>query len=242
MNKMYLALVLLLMPSLAGAKWVLHQSDDGHWISGHNPQQHELVLSQSGQNKKILLVFSHKENLLHHIPETALFSTDNNKAIQFPLKLIKQHADGLAMQIVLDKTETRTFINLLVGGATLHVKLEGNINTDFSLIGFTTTFNDFLIANDIGRLDPMWLQYENRVKELLCYEISQAMVSAMGMRRKGKSSSEVYAALSGKLSDDTETALPDVIEQVYSVPIRSLPKIPSTRKYEFFVRCMKSRH
>lgn len=229
------------MPSLAWPSWVLHQSDDGHWISGHNKQKNELVISQTKKNKKILLVFSHDEHI-HDIPKRAQFSSDNNQAIQLPLKIIKRHSDGIAMQIDLNKEETKHFINMLISGATLHVTLEGNIKTEFSLMGFTTTFNDFLIANEIGRLDPMWLQYENRMKELVCYEVAQAMVHAMGMRRKGKSSQEVYTTLSGKLSDDSETALPDVIEQVYSVPLNSLPKIPSTRKYEFFTRCMKSRH
>jgi len=238
MYKYFHIFVLLLLPSLTGAEWVLQQSDDGHWITGRNKQQHQLIISQDGRQKQVLLVLSlrHKNFVT---PETVNLSIDNNQANEYQLRLLKKRPDGLALQLVLNETEQDQLIGQLVAGLNLQVQFDRQVTTDFALTGFTSTFSDFLIANEIGRLDPLWLQLQNRKKEMVCYEISLAMVRSMEARFEGQSRDAVFAHLSGQMSEEAEAALPDVIVQAFSVPIAELPRIPSTRKYAFFKRCMR---
>ncbi|MDH5444030.1 MAG: hypothetical protein OEY52_00650 [Gammaproteobacteria bacterium] len=238
MIKNCLLIILLLLPSLAGASWVLQQSDDGHWIYGQNPDQHQLVITQQNKKKQIILILSLGYNY-QLVPQTAQFTIDDASANIYLLKVIKKRPDSVALQLVLTDLEQDQLINQLVHGLQLQIQFDQQIRADFSLNGFTNTFSDFLIANDIGRLEPLWLQMQGYRKELTCYEIARAMITAMQMRQKGKNQAQVETELSELMSEEASAAIPDIIDQSFSVSSDKLPRIPSTRKYAFFKHCMQ---
>lgn len=238
MKKKYFMFVLLLLPALVNAEWELEQSKDGHWISCQNIDQHQLVVSENANEKQFLLILTLQEPV-SSAPTSAIFSIDNNRGMEYPLHLLKQRPSGLALKLIFDETEQDKFISQLVAGLKLYVNFGEQQIIDFTLVGFTDVFSNLLIANDIGRLDPAWLQSRGKKKELACYEISELSVQTIQMRRHGRTQTEVLAILTDKTSDTVEDSLPDIISWAYSMPATELPKIPMTQKYSFFKRCMR---
>ena len=238
MKRIYLSLSLLLLPALVHAGWILQQSDDGHWVTGQNRNQQQLIISQNGPHKQFLLIITNRKKS-QSVPTSASLSVDDKEVAVYTLKLLKSRPDSIALQLVLNQAEEDRLITHLVAGLKLAVQMEQADTINFSLDGFTNTFSDFLIAMDLGRLDPHWLEMQGYRKELTCYEIARAMVAAMSMRIEGKSRAETNIALSEQLSEEAAHALPDILDQTFSVNTKDLPRIPSTRKYVVFKRCMQ---
>lgn len=238
MNKVFLYLFLIILPATAWPEWVLHQSKEGHWISGKNKQHHQLIVSRQGVQKQVLLIMSLRHINYPPVPHTVSFMVDDAEASYYKVKLVKERHENIALQLEMTNSEQDELFNQLVHGLNLKIQLHNKNETTFSLNGFTNTFSDFLIANDVGLLDPHWLQMQGYQTELTCYEIARAMVSAMTMRQMGRSIAEVEHSLAEQLSEQASAALDDIIDQAYSIPQATLPRIPSTRKYAFFKRCL----
>ena len=256
MRKCYLILIVSLLPSLAAADWLFQQSEDGNWISTQNSQHHRFIVSGNHQQKRFLLVLSLRSDAaadpLHPFrkqppdkqapvesPASTIVNIDQDTVGDFSVRRLKQTATELSLQVDVNQEGQQRLIKQLVAGLTLQFSFANQQPISFSLAGFTSALNDFYIASEIGRLDPYWLQLHGKINEQVCYEISLAMVQAMRYRQQGRTRSQVSNALSGKMSDEAENTLPDVIDQVYGIPVDRLPKIPSTEKYSIFKKCMR---
>lgn len=238
MNIYRLLFIVLFIPALVNAQWVLEQSDDGHWISCQNGQQHQFVVSQSKNEIQFILILDLPTGNLA-IPDSALFGIDNNPLINYPLRVLKQRPSSVALQLVLNDTEKDRFIGELVDGLVLHIGFhQYALGIDFPLKGFTNSFSNLLIANDIGLLDPAWLQNRGMNQEMACYEISELSVQSLTARQQGHPASETLIILTEKSTANVEEAVPDIINWAYGIPDAKFPKVPTTKKYGIFKECM----
>jgi hypothetical protein len=109
----------------------------------------------------------------------------------------------------------------------------------FSLKGFTTTFNELLITNKTGSLDPAWLIKHRKDRELYCLMTTNISIKAMQYRRQGKSYVQSLALIPESGYSVIDHNLSEIINQVYSLPLKSIPYEPRAEKYLMFSRCMK---
>lgn len=238
MYKLRLGLVLLLLPVLTQAAWVLNQSEEGHWLSCNGSAHHRFIVSQDNKVLRFVILLN-KKTVGKYVPNSALFRVDNNQPAAVALQVLKQRSTEVALQLSLDETLQDRFISQLVSGTTLMVNIGGEEDIRFSLKGFANSFSNLLIASDIGMLDQQWLQNKKKLRALSCYEISELTVQGLQARQQGHDANDTLLMLSERSSDSVSEALPDVVNWVYSIPETDLPKVPMTKKYSTFKACMK---
>jgi len=233
--------IMLLLPRLVSAEWVLEQTGDGHGVSSKTAQQHRLVVAGRPDNIQFLLILAIKGQVTAE-PQPIVFRVDTDAGLNTQIEPLQLRPHGMVYRIVLSEEQKDNIIHRMIAGLTLQIKLGKTAvakqRLDFSLIGFTAAFSDLMIVNDVGRLDPDWLHEQGRDRELACYYSSVLTVKALQARRRGRSFRQAIDTLpiTGLALIDDRRA--DIVTQVYKLPVGQVPHFPMMEKYNMFKRCM----
>ena len=162
------------------------------------------------------------------------------------LYFLKKNPEQSIFKIDIGSDLKQNYIARMIAGLKWSIIFNQNSRANrtisFSLIGFTVAFNDLLIANDIGTLDPNRLKANKKNRELFCYITSNITVQALDHRLRGDTSKEALNSISKTDYSSLNRHLPDIITQVYNIPKKQLPSEPGAEKYIIFNRCMKSQN
>jgi len=232
-----LLIALFFLPVTVNADWALEQSDEGHWISTKNRAQHQFVASHDQGTTNFLLILTVPESMTT-VPSRVNLSIDQGPGIATRLTLLKKRPGNMAFRLELDDTQKDVLIAQLVSGLTLEADFGKQQSTRFSLMGYTAAFSDLLIANEIGWIDPFWLTTNGKQQELACYQMATLSVQAIKSRKRGKNSTDTLSTLSKYENLVIQNALTDIVSWAYKIPEGDLPRIPVSRKYGIFKRCM----
>ena len=241
MVKIVLFSLLMIFSTVAGAEWFLEQSEDGHWITTHDSQNNQFIVATKGTELQYLLILNVPEQM-GWVPDSIRIIIDRDEGVRTPLELIKQRPGKMAFRLGLSAEAKRSYLQQMVAGLKLKLHFSGKRNqTDslrFSLLGFTDVYHDWLIANELGRLDPFWLHSHGKDRELNCYYSAQFSIKALEARRKGKTEKETLNSLARIGIVSVDELLPDIVAWAYALPENQLPNLPMSMKYHLFRDCI----
>ena len=237
-----IAIFILIFPAIVSADWTLRQADDGQWISTRNAQGHQLIIAHNQAEETQFLLVLAVADPVPPLPGQVAVAVGRGPVSRAGLSLLEQRPDSRLFRIELAEQDKDIFISRMIAGLTFHLwfgePVRSKSSLDFSLLGFTAAFNDLLIADRIGRLDPAWLIEQHRLRELGCYYTANLFVAAMQARIAGRSAEQTLAALPRSGLASVDEVIPDIVRQVYSVPHSRLPIDPRGDKFAIFDECM----
>jgi len=168
---------------------------------------------------------------------------DSSQPFIADVQFVRQ-SDVLAeLTLVLDAQQKNQLMKQMIGGLELRLIVKENkkamASLSYSLMGFTASLNDFLIAREIGRLDYHWLAEQNKHKPLVCYYAANIYVLTLLDRKNSLTIENSMKKLpkSGILQLDEEIG-PQIIRNVYKLPDNKIPIEPRGDKYAMFKNCM----
>lgn len=238
----HLAGVLVLLSSAAAADWSIEQSPDGHWITTRNEEQHQFILGGPGDDMQFLLIIA-AEEAGTTFPEEVTYSVDRGVRRTVPITILDRNQGGTILRVHVDAANKADLIRRMIRGLKLRLAFsdpgsDASRTVEFSLNGFTVMYNELLIANEAGRLDPGWLIEQNRERELICYYIANLSVQALQNRIKGLAVQQNLAALPRTGMEPVDGSLPEIVTWVHGLERGDLPREPRAEKYGLFKRCM----
>jgi hypothetical protein len=237
-----LFIVLSLASAAVNAQWTLRQSDDGHWITTSTAEGHQLIVAHKATEETHFLLILAVAKPAPAVPSQVLLTIDRGPPVQTQLKLLEQRPEDRLFRIELSNAQKAVFITRMIAGLNLRLgfgeQAMAENNLQFSLLGFTAAFNDLLIADRVGRLDPAWLIERNRERELGCYYTANLFVAAMQERIGGHSEAETLQSLPRSGHEAVDEMIPTIVSQVYAVPASQLPIEPRGDKFAIFEQCM----
>ena len=241
MIKIYFIVAVILVPGTVWAAWELEQSPDGHWIVTRHSEDHQFIVGGKGQDMQFLLILMMpKRNAI--LPKEATVSVDDGPRLTRQLTLLEQQPTGMLLRLEFANAEKSTFIRRLISGLTLRLNFgqQGSEteNLYFTLRGFTVVYNELLIANEAGSLDPNVMRSQNKQRELICYYAANLSVQALQKRSEGMVSEEALRSLPRTGLATVDDDLPNIVDWAYQLPTSELPSEPRAEKYGFFRRCM----
>lgn len=221
------------------SQWKLELHNEQYQISIQAKQGDRLVLSHAGEDTRFVLLTAAGQD-----------QPDNRQLLQFwfdnETAIIETGLTRLSRQtylIQLDSSQKNEILKQMVNGIKLQMRYplkELNYRQiNFSLIGFTAILNDFLIAHEIGHLDPEWLNENHKTQELMCYYAANFSVLAMLHRKQGLSYKQSANRLKKRYTDVLDEVITDIVKQVYAMPRSRLPRDPRGDKFGIFQRCMQ---
>jgi len=236
--------ILLLLFSCAGhtADWKLVSSNDGFWIKTTNNEQHELLLAYKGNKPQLLLILNTDS------PEPRKFipvkiKIDRGTWLQNKLIPLEKRSEQIIFRLETGSSLKDELISRMIAGISWSVifNFANNKNKTivFSLHGFTVAFNDLLIANEIGSLEPAWLFKHRKDRELYCLLTTNISILAIEYRLKNTSYAKTLTLIPKTQYPIIDHNFGEIINQVYQLPYDDLPYVPRAEKYLMFSRCMK---
>ncbi|HHJ15243.1 MAG TPA: hypothetical protein ENJ80_00940 [Gammaproteobacteria bacterium] len=242
MYRIWIAITLLLLSAATHADWTLRQTEDGHWITTVTPEGHQFIVTHNQSEETSFLMVVQVDRQAPPLPLRVSLAVDHGPATEAVLALLERKPDSRLFRIELSDEEKKTFITRMIAGLDLRVwfgeRATGKNTLKFSLTGFTAAFNDLLIADRVGRLDPAWLIERHRERELGCYYTANLFVAAMQERIRGRSEIQARESLPRSGQPEVDEMIPDIVSQVYAVPAAHLPIDPRGDKYAIFEECM----
>ncbi len=235
-------ITLLLLSVATHAEWSLRQTGDGHWITTVTPEGHQFIVTHNREEETTFLLVVQVDKQAPPLPLRVALAVDHGPVSEAVLALLERKPDSRLFRIELSDADKKIYITRMIAGLALRVwfgeQTTGKNELQFSLTGFTAAFNDLLIADRVGRLDPAWLIERHRERELGCYYTANLFVATMQERIRGRSAAQTRESLprSGQVAVD-ET-IPDIVSQVYAVPASRLPIDPRGDKFAIFEECM----
>lgn len=235
-------IALLLLSAAAHAEWSLRQTGDGHWITTVTPEGHQFIVTHNQAGETSFLLVVQVDGQAPSLPLRVALAVDHGPVSEAVLALLERKPDSRLFRIELDDEDKKIYITRMIAGLALRVwfggRTAGKNELQFSLTGFTAAFNDLLIADRVGRLDPAWLIERHRERELGCYYTANLFVAAMQERIRGRSAAQTRESLprSGQVAVDE--MIPDIVSQVYAAPSSQLPIDPRGDKFAIFEECM----
>ncbi len=231
--------------------WTLVSSKDASWIKTANTtDQHELLVAYHEDSLQFLLILkTDRQAQGKSLPVSV--SIDQGLKQKGRLYFLEKKPEQSILRMEVSEDEENTYLSQMISGLTMTIYFDfspkdnaiGNItkskNITFSLKGFTVAFNDLLIANDIGSLDPEWLMQHNKDRELYCLITTNISIEAMQYRLDGKSYKRVLHLIKKTGFSIIDHNLAGLIEQVYKIPKKNLSYVPRAEKYLMFLNCMK---
>ncbi len=236
-------LVLLLLPRLLWAEWLLEQSGDGHWISSRAADfPHQLVVASHQNDVQFLLILATDQRTpASQLP--AEIRVDMDPWLSTQLTPLQQRPYGMAFRIELRPEARQKMVQRMIEGLQMQLSLgsekQPKQTLTFSIIGFTDAYTDLQISNELGRLDPDWLIEQGKDRGLACYYSAILTVQALNGRRRGLSARQMVEQLprTGLASVDDRRA--DIVSGAYRMPPARLPRHLTTLKYKLFKSCMR---
>lgn len=234
--------LLLLFPLSAVAEWKLEQSADGHWIVTRNEDGHQFIVGGTGASMQFLLILSVPEPDAT-FPDKVTVSIDRGPRRETPLTLLDRNPEGVIFRIEIPEDLNTDMIRRMIAGVRMRLAFSDEESgrtrdVDFSLLGFTVVYNDLLIANEVGRLDPNWLIQQNRERELICYYVANLSVQALQNRIKGMGEAQNLSALPRTGMGPVDENLPEIVKWVHQLSRAEMPTEPRAEKYGLYKRCM----
>ncbi|MFQ5643628.1 MAG: hypothetical protein ACE5FQ_08005, partial [Thiogranum sp.] len=191
MYRIWIAIALLLLSAGTRAEWTLRQTGDGHWITTVTPEGHQFIVTHNQAEETTFLLVVQIGKQAPPLPLRVALAVDHGPASEAVLALLERRPDSRLFRIELSDAEKKIYITRMIAGLTLRIRFgeqaSGKNDLTFSLTGFTAAFNDLLIADRVGRLDPAWLIERHRERELGCYYTANLFVAAMQERIRGRS-------------------------------------------------------
>ncbi len=237
-----MAFALLSLSAAADAEWTLRQTDDGHWVTTSTPNGHQFIVTHNQANETHFLLALEIDKSAPALPSRISLSVDRGPVTETGLVLLEQRPGSRLFRTQLSSEQKAAYITRMIAGLTLRLwfggQEPGKNALQFSLIGFTAIFNDLLIADRVGRLDPVWLIEQHRERELGCYYTANLFVAAMQKRISGRSAAQVLESLPRSGEPTVDAMIPDIISQVYAVQAAQLPIEPRGDKFAIFEECM----
>jgi len=239
----YVAGIILLIISgtVSATDWKLVSSNDGFWIKTSNQNQHELLLAYQKDKPQFLLILK----TAGPSPNKAIpikIKIDKGPRENSELNLLEKRPEQSIFRIEVHENNQKTTISRMIAGLNLSIYFNSGINKNksisFSLKGFTVAFNDLLIGNEIGSLDPAWLIKHRKDRELYCLMTTNISIQAMQYRIKGKKYADTLHLIPQTQYSLINDSLAEIISQVYNIPYKNLPYEPRAEKYLIFSRCM----
>jgi len=247
-------LYLLIGPVMAGDNsadsWSLVSSNDAFWLKIVNSSQHELLVAYHEDSPQFLLILKTDSSL----PDKTLpvsIRIDRGPKQSGKLRLLEGRPEQSILRLEIDDVEKNNYLSQMINGLTLSIYFDFASNkntgaeavetksTSFTLKGFTVAFNELLIANEIGSLDPAWLMRHNKDRELYCLMTTNISIEAMQYRLKNKSYKDVLHLIKKTGYTIIDHNLSEIIGQVYKIPSQDLPYVPRAEKYLIFSNCME---
>lgn len=237
-----MTIALLLLSAAVHAQWTLRQTDDGHWITTRTAEGHQLIVAHNRAEETHFLLVLEVSEPVPALPSQLLLSVDRGPVSEAGLALLERRPTSRLFRIELSTELKKVFITRMIAGLTLRLwfgdRAVGKDDLQFSLVGFTAAFNDLLIADRVGRLDPAWLIERHRDRELGCYYTANLFVAAMQERLRGSSAAQARESLPRSGQAAVDETIPDIVAQVYAVPLSQLPIDPRGDKFAIFEECM----
>lgn len=243
MNKYALLIALTLCCSISYAdNWKLIPSNDAYWIKTHNPQQHDLLVAYYKELPQFLLTLSTNRPPPDK-PMSVQVQIDDGPKETTQLIFLQQNKDQSIFRLKVPAVDKETYINRMIAGFkfTIYPESEMLDAISFSLLGFTFNLNELMIANEIGRLDTLWLLENNKTRELFCYLSSDIVIQAKQHRRKGLTFSKALQSISETGFPLVDHEKKNIIKRVYDMKRGLLPKGAGLYKYENFKTCMSEK-
>lgn len=240
MIRNYFIIAMVLISGSVRAEWELHQSPDGHWIVTRNSEQHKFIVGGQGEDMQFLMILMVAEKTAE-IPMKVTVSIDKGPRLTRRLTLLEQQPTGMLFRLEFTVADKATFIRRMISGLKLRLNFgqeAGGEDLFFSLLGLTVVYNDLLIANEAGRLDPDWMRRKNKERELICYYAANLSVQALQKRIEGQAAAETLRSLPRTGLAPVDDSLPGIVNWAYRLPTSQLPTEPRAEKYGFFRRCM----
>ncbi len=239
----YIIAVMLISEFVCAEDWRLEESSDGHWISNRHSEQHQFIVAGQGESVQFLIILMLTEKSAI-VPKQVTTTIDNKPRLTHGLKLLERQPSGLLLRLEFGGEDKELFIEQMVTGLNLSLNFsqEGTegANLVFSLLGFTSVYNELLIANDVGRLNESWMRRKNKNKELVCYKAATLSVEVLKKRIEGQKSEKTLKTIPRSGLAAADDMLPDLVKWAYQIPSADLPVKPSAEKYGVFKRCMGS--
>ncbi len=246
-------LFLFVAPALAGNdadNWTLVSSKDAYWIKTVNAEQHELLVAYHDDTPQFLLILKTDSPPPDKVLPISI-RIDRGPKQPGRLRFLEKRAEQSILRIEVNDDDKNGYLTQMIAGLTMAIdfdflsgqksRMDKNIakTVSFSLKGFTVALNDLLIANDIGSLDPAWLMKHDKDRELYCLITTNISIEAMQYRLKGENYNNVLHLINKTGYSIIDHNLGEIIEQVYSIPEKSLPYVPRAEKYLMFSNCME---
>ena len=242
MYRIWMAIALLSLSAAADAEWTLRQTNDGHWITTSTPEGHQFIVTRNQTRETHFLLVLEIDDSVRPFPSQVGIAVDSGPVTPAGLVLLDQRPGSRLFRAELSSEQEAVYITRMIAGLTLRLwfgeRTTGRNDLQFSLIGFTALFNDLLIAERVGRLDPAWLIEQHRERELGCYYTANLFVAAVRERIRGRSAAQTLESLPRSGEPAVDEMIPDIISQVYAVPARQLPIEPGGDKFAIFEECM----
>ena len=223
------------------SNWSLVPSNDGFWMKTVNEQQHELLIAYQNEQPQFLLILKTDSPS----PDKSIpvkLQIDKGLRENSSLIFLEKRSDKSIFRISIKGHAKNNYISKMIAGLNWMIYFNSGKTTEnyisFSLKGFTTTFNELLIANKTGSLDPAWLIKHRKDRELYCLLTTNISINAMQYRIQGKNYVQTLALIPESGYSVIDHNLSEIINQVYSLPLESIPYEPRAEKYLIFTRCM----
>jgi len=221
------------------AAWKINTSGQkGIYIVNSDKHQLSIVENKNGVDFFLSIDISNPLNR----PGYALIRVGEIKEKAAPIQLVDNHSGQKTYLLKLSRKQQTTLMNKMISGLVIDInifnKQQRNQHVKFSLSGFTARLNDFLIVREIGKLDYEWLLENHKDRELLCYYASNIYVQALLDRLNKGSYKKTLESIPKTGIEKLDSVTGEMVENVYSIPARKLPKDPRGDKYGIFKACM----
>lgn len=220
--------------------WSVSTVKGEHWIVTENDRKDQLAVLRD-QRSRVLVVLA-PSRPRPDMSEPVRVWVDGAEPVMTMLRREAAWTAARAHSLDFDPEQEVYFMKRMIAGLRLYMEYrdeqEQPVRLDFSLMGFTASLNDLLIAKDLGTLDPERLVETDREKELMCLYAANISVTAMRNRKKGLSRDEALARIKSTGLTTLDEAGANIVAGVYQMPESDIPRDPRGDKYGIFRRCM----
>lgn len=221
------------------SQWKLEMHNEQYQISIQGKQADRLILSHDGENTRFVLLTAAGQDQPDNRQILQLRFDNETSIIETGLSRLDRRTYLIQLSGMQKNEILKQMINRINLQMRYQVKEHIYREISFSLLGFTAVLNDFLIAHEIGRLDPEWLNENHKMRELMCYYAANFSVLSMLHRKNGLAYKQSLSRLKKRYTDELDEVITDIVRQVYAMPRSSLPHDPRGDKFGIFQRCME---
>ncbi len=223
----------------AGATWNIN-TEGQTGIFTENSDRHQLSIVERHNSVDFFLTL--RAQKAANSPDYAVLKIGDLSEKSGKLQLVEKQSLQQTYLIELERKQKTSLLNWMVSQLVIVIDVITEQQTvsvvEFSLVGFTTRLNDFLIAKEIGKLDYRWLLENHKDKELLCYYAANVYVKAMLDRIDNRSVQQTLASIPKTGIEMLDSVTGEMVDNVYGVPKQNLPRDPRGDKYGIFKSCM----